>query len=385
MKLDLGAGPISPEGFTPLGNVNGTVIYPLPYPDNSIDEIRASHVLEHFPHSEVAAVLADWMRALKPGGTLRVAVPDFGDIAQRYVEGQNINTLGYVMGGQTDAADYHKALFDEHSLKQALAAAGLMLIRRWNSELPDDCAALPISLNLGGTKPFQSEIGVSAVMSVPRLGFMDNFFAAFEALPPLKIKLRRYSGAYWSQCIERVMDEALTEDNPDAVLTLDYDSVFTRSDVGMLMQLMCCHPEADAIAAIQPGRGKTSPLFTVKAEDGRSNLQQVPMAVLAQDLMPVSTAHFGLTLIRSEKLKALGRPWFIDVPDAEGKWGPGRIDADINFWRKWEAAGNSLFVANRVPIGHLELQVLWPGKDLGAITQPVTDWRQNGRPSEIWT
>jgi hypothetical protein len=60
----------------------------------------------------------------------------------------------------------------------------------------DDCAALPISLNLAGIKPFMREIGVSAVMSVPRLGFMDNFFCAFEALPPLRIKLRRYTGAY---------------------------------------------------------------------------------------------------------------------------------------------------------------------------------------------
>ena len=32
MKLDLGAGPVSPAGFTPLGYVNGTLIYPAPEP-----------------------------------------------------------------------------------------------------------------------------------------------------------------------------------------------------------------------------------------------------------------------------------------------------------------------------------------------------------------
>jgi len=382
MKLDLGAGPVSPEGFTPLGNINGTAIYPLPYADNSIDEIRASHVLEHFPHREIAKVIAEWVRALKPGGQLKIAVPDFGNVAERYVSGENINTLGYVMGGQIDEADFHKALFDEDSLKRALASAGLMLIRRWTSELPDDCAALPISLNLAATKPFQSEIGVSAVMSVPRLGFMDNFFSAFEALPPLKVKLRRYSGAFWSQCIERVMEEALQDDNPDAILTLDYDSVFTRNDAGMLMQLMCCHPEIDAVAAIQSGRGRAVPLFTVKTAEG--NLRQMLIESFADDLTKVSTAHFGLTLIRSDKLRALGKPWFVDVPDENGSWGPGRVDADINFWRKWEEAGNSLYIANRVPIGHLELQVLWPGRDLSTVTQPVTEWRQNGRPQEMW-
>src|SRR5262249_39515903 len=151
-----------------------------------------------------------------------------------YVGGVNQNTQGYVMGGQVDAADFHKCLFDRAQLAKALAAAGLMLISEWRSEL-DDCAALPISLNLGGVKPHRAEIGVQAVMSVPRLGFMDNFFCSFEALPPLRIKMRRYSGAYWSQCIERVIEQALDEDGADAVLTLDYDTVFTRRDASMLL------------------------------------------------------------------------------------------------------------------------------------------------------
>lgn len=383
LKLDLGAGERSPDGFTPLGNINGTQIYPLPYPDGSVDEIRASHVLEHFPHGQIGDVLNDWTRALKPGGQLRVAVPDFGKIAQGYVSGAPINTMGYVMGGQVDEADYHKTIFDEATLKRDLATAGLMLIREWRSELSDDCAALPISLNLGGTKPYHDGLKISAAMSVPRLGFMDMFGAAFEALPALHIPMRRYTGAFWSQCIERVIEETLEQDQPDAVLTIDYDTVFTRSDVAQLIQLMCCYPEADAIAALQSGRGKTEPLFTVQAEGGE-NRRHMHLGEFAGDLTAVSTAHFGLTLIRADKFASLPRPWFIDVPDENGRWGPGRTDADINFWRQWRAAGNGLFIANRVPVGHLELQVLWPGQDLGVITQPVSEWRKSGKPSEAW-
>lgn len=382
MKLDLGAGAVSPAGFTPLGNINGTSIFPLPYGDGTVDECRASHVLEHFPHGQSAEVLAEWVRVLKPGGTISIAVPNFRLIAERYLAGEPQNTLGYVMGGQIDAADYHKAQFDEENLKRLLAGAGLMLIREWRSEIPD-CAALPISLNLAATKPYMAEIGVSAVMSVPRLGFLDNMFCSFEALPPLRIKLRRYTGAYWSQCIERVIEEALADDAPDAVLTLDYDSIFSRRDVAMLMQLMCCHPEADAVAAVQSGRGKDLPLFTMQADDG-TNMPGTPATTFAPDLSKVSTAHFGLTLIRADKIRALSKPWFRDEPDANGGWGEGRVDADINFWRKWEAAGNSLYLANRVPIGHLELQVLWPGADLRAVVQPVSEWRANGKPQGIW-
>lgn len=385
--LDLGAGETSPPGFVPLGNAHGTQIYPLPsIPDGACDVVRASHVLEHFPAAQIPEVLAEWVRVLKPGGQLKIAVPDFAKIAENYLAGVPQPTEAFVMGGQVDDADFHKALFDEAHLKTALAQAGLMLIRNWTSEIAD-CASLPISLNLAGTKPHTSEISVSAVMSVPRLGFMDNMFAAVEALPPLNVKIRRCTGAYWGQCLERAIEESLREDAPDAVLTLDYDSVFTRRDVSMLMQLLCCHPEADAIAAVQAGRGSASGrLFTIKGPDG-ANLSGVPADTFAGDLAQVSTAHFGLTLIRAEKLSSLPKPWFHDVPSPAGDWNEGRADADIAFWRKWEEAGNSLYLANRVPIGHLELTVLWPaalGPDTTPMTQPVGEWRERGKPEGAW-
>lgn len=383
IRLDLGAGPVSPEGFTPLGNINGTQIYPLPYADGSVDAIRASHVLEHFPHKDVSAVLAEWVRALKPGGEVRLAVPNFAKIAEDYLAGKPQMTEGYVMGGQTDEADYHKAIFDREHLTRLLASAGLMLIRDWTSELPNDCAALPISLNLCGTKPHQSEISVSAVMSVPRLAFMDNMFCAVEALPPLNVKIRRHTGAYWSQCIERVIEEALAEDKPDAILTLDYDTVFTKRDASLLIQLLCCHPEADAIAPMQSGRGKELPLFWMKSPDGEP-VRSASSEVFEPDLTRVSVAHFGLTLLRTEKFRALPKPWFRDVPASNGTWGEGHVDADIAFWNKWEAAGNSLYLANRVPIGHLDLGIRWPGKDLRAIHQSVNEYRETGIPKDAW-
>lgn len=382
LRLDLGAGSVSPPGFTPLGNVNGTRIYPLQYSDGVAEEIRASHVIEHFAHGQIADVLKDWVRVLAPGGVLKIAVPNFEWIAENYVAGRPINTQGYAMGGQVDEADFHKAIFDKRSLTQQLAAAGLMLISEWNSEL-QDCAALPVSLNLCGTKPHQSEISVSAVMSMPRLAFSDNMFSAIEALPPLGVKLRKHTGAYWSQCIERVIEEAIEEDKPDAILTLDYDTVFSKRDASTLIQLLCCHPEADAIAAMQSGRGKDLPLFTIKADNGK-NASSVDAEEFEPDLKKVSTAHFGLTLMRAEKFKALPKPWFQDLPAPDQTWGEGRRDADIAFWDKWNAAGNSLYNANRVPVGHLELMIMWPGKDLRAVYQPIGAFRDGGITKDAW-
>jgi SAM-dependent methyltransferase len=100
LKLDLGAGAASPPGFTPMGRAHGTEIYPLPHEDGSVDEIRASHVLEHFPSAQVPLVLQNWADKLKPGGAMKIAVPDFEWIAKAYDQGQQVPIEGYVLGGQ---------------------------------------------------------------------------------------------------------------------------------------------------------------------------------------------------------------------------------------------------------------------------------------------
>jgi hypothetical protein len=51
---------------------------------------------------------------------------------------------------------------------------------------------------------------------------------------------------------------------------------------------------------------------------------------------------------------------------------------------QWEAAGNSLHLANRVAIGHMELLVKWPDINLTTFHQSVTDYQQNGVPEECW-
>ena len=48
----------------------------LPYEDNTVDEIYASHVLEHLTWDDGMKALKEWYRVLKPGGMLTVATPD---------------------------------------------------------------------------------------------------------------------------------------------------------------------------------------------------------------------------------------------------------------------------------------------------------------------
>ena len=104
--------------------------------DACADLIYASHVLEHFGRWEYKAVLAEWGRLLRPGGTLRLAVPDFAACARLYCEQRLPNGLadlvGLLSGGQRDEYDHHCMVFDEPTLRDTLMAIGFENVRRWD-------------------------------------------------------------------------------------------------------------------------------------------------------------------------------------------------------------------------------------------------------------
>lgn len=152
MKLNLGAGGFPLDGYENLDHKTGQEIYPLDYASETIDEVRASHVLEHFEQRLVQGVVSEWARVLKSSGWLKIAVPNFAWIANRYLEGGRRFIQQYTMGGQTDADDFHKTIFDTDSLTGMLKRAGLVDVQPWVSEI-EDCASLGVSLNLMARKP----------------------------------------------------------------------------------------------------------------------------------------------------------------------------------------------------------------------------------------
>lgn len=54
---------------------------PLPLPDGCVDGILAEHVLEHFGHDDLPAMLTELHRVLRPGAPLRVVSPDAAIVA----------------------------------------------------------------------------------------------------------------------------------------------------------------------------------------------------------------------------------------------------------------------------------------------------------------
>lgn len=146
MKLHLGCGKrdfgsewvhIDAGDFPHLHSHNITT---LPFEDNTADLIYASHVIEYFDREEIIPVLQEWRRVLKPGGVLRLAVPNFLWLAFLYSEEDY--DLDYLLGPlygkieipgvRRSGTIYHKTVYDRKHLSKVLASCLFTNIRTWD-------------------------------------------------------------------------------------------------------------------------------------------------------------------------------------------------------------------------------------------------------------
>jgi predicted SAM-dependent methyltransferase len=405
IKLNLGCGDRPLDGYENRDIKGGFNAFPLIVDQDAIvEEIRASHILEHFGHRQIIDVLKNWYETIAPGGWLKVAVPDFGKIAGMYCDKKKVNALGYIMGGQTDDNDYHKCLFDKETLEKMMQCVGFKFVKEWDSET-DDCASLDISLNLMGKKPEFSEgpagqdappavvrngdivtcnvdtSNTVALMSMPRLCFADNMFCALRAFTELKIDLRRGSGVFWNQVLTQMIEEQVAL-GKKYIITLDFDTWFTKEHVMMLLWLMEQNPDADAIIPVQIARERPEIMVGLDDENGKARTE-VMSNEFEGALTPVVRGHFGLTIFRASAFEDLKKPWLDAKPDPDGGWGDHRQDADIAFWNNFAACGKKAYLSNDVSIGHLQMVCTWPGvsKDnWNPIHQYMFDLETNGPP-----
>lgn len=65
-------------------DINWDLTNPLPIPPESVDFIYNEHFLEHLSISEGQRTIQDFLRVLKPGGVLRIAMPDLEYCMKEY-------------------------------------------------------------------------------------------------------------------------------------------------------------------------------------------------------------------------------------------------------------------------------------------------------------
>lgn len=138
------------------------------FADGYANLVYACHVIEHVRHNALRKTLWEWKRILKPGGVLRLSVPDFDKIIQVYQAcDRSISAIHRpLMGGQDYEYNVHFSAFNEMYLTEKLKEVGFREVRQWDpgnvanhdfcdwadSDLIVDGKAFPISLNLEAIK-----------------------------------------------------------------------------------------------------------------------------------------------------------------------------------------------------------------------------------------
>ena len=105
MKLHLGCGTKRMPGWVNIDSVKGVepdlvhdLTTPFPYADQSVDEVLAEDLLEHFDKYMRVLVMSEWARVLKVGGTITIQVPNFKKILFKYFKFGFNNFVDFIFG-----------------------------------------------------------------------------------------------------------------------------------------------------------------------------------------------------------------------------------------------------------------------------------------------
>lgn len=172
LEIGPGAHRLGPEWLTmdsqPGENVDlvcrwGAV--PIPLPDESIELVYASHVLEHVPWYQTLFALKDVWRILKPYGRIEIHVPDL-DVLIRAVQeerclddhaeqgvNRSLNWMHWVaerLFHMAPEPQWHRACFNASHLEWCLQQAGFGDIESLESERGSNHGI--VNLGRGGVK-----------------------------------------------------------------------------------------------------------------------------------------------------------------------------------------------------------------------------------------
>jgi predicted SAM-dependent methyltransferase len=164
MRLNLGCADWKLPGFHNIDLPHVDLgRFPWPWEDETVDEILASHILEHFTLDGGERFLSECYRVLKPRGVLHIAVPDMDKFIDAHLSGDFTPLGGYywrdlnhLMGGDGSEPRpewRHKHMYNFASLAYTLLNQGYDLIhRRTGPGEHDNPAYAAISLYVDAVK-----------------------------------------------------------------------------------------------------------------------------------------------------------------------------------------------------------------------------------------
>ena len=141
MKLHIG-GEEEKDGWTILNtqkktenNIIGDICDLSQFEDESVEEIYASHVLEHVRQIDVENVLRGIQRILKKNGKLYISVPDLDILCHTmlspyFSKEVKFNIMRIIYGGQIDKYDFHYFGWNDAFMNDYLLKAGFLKYQR---------------------------------------------------------------------------------------------------------------------------------------------------------------------------------------------------------------------------------------------------------------
>jgi SAM-dependent methyltransferase len=104
----------------------------FPFADASIDAVLASHVLEHLTTREAEDCVAEIHRVLRPGGVVRVAVPDLDTVVAGYDPADPDAFLDGLLQGRERSTSRHRHWwnYNENSMRALLRRTGFADVAR---------------------------------------------------------------------------------------------------------------------------------------------------------------------------------------------------------------------------------------------------------------
>jgi predicted SAM-dependent methyltransferase len=144
-RLNWGCGNWRPEGWInsdlkdgPGIDITCDILKGLPLADDSLDYAVGIHSLPEMHFNDLVPALQELRRALKPGGVLRLALPDIdkgfdayrrGDLSYFLVPDEDAKSIGAKFVTQMLWYGYSKLLFTRDFIEEKLRKAGFSEVR----------------------------------------------------------------------------------------------------------------------------------------------------------------------------------------------------------------------------------------------------------------
>lgn len=143
--VNLGCGPVFVDAanwlnldFTASSSAvrRANLLNRLPLADESVNVVYTSHFLEHVPRGLVSGFLSECSRVLKPGGLIRLVLPDLENMAREYLAMRD--------KGEHVKADFVVYEMVDQCVRQIPGGELGKLYNKLRSSLNSDANAIPI-------------------------------------------------------------------------------------------------------------------------------------------------------------------------------------------------------------------------------------------------